>query len=92
MTSLAVRDECRAGVGGRHIQARHRGKASEIRTCRPALSWIVVLARAEERDDLPNPDVLKDRCLHPAEKWALTRRANRPCPAPRRLPVVARVG
>ncbi len=37
-------------------------------------------------------DTLRQRCLHPAEIWALRRRANRPQPASRRLPAVARAG
>ena len=32
------------------------------------------------------------RCIDPAERWVLKRRANRPHFAPGRLPVVARVG
>ena len=32
------------------------------------------------------------QCIDPAERWVLRRRAHRPHYAPRRLPVVARVG
>jgi hypothetical protein len=35
---------------------------------------------------------LRERCLHPAEAWALRRRAGRPQAPSRRLPAVARAG
>ena len=54
---------------------------------------VVVLtppAPPEESD--ADAEALKQGCLHPAELWALKRRAGRPHLAPRRLPAVARVG
>ena len=35
---------------------------------------------------------LREQCLHPAEAWALRRRAGRPQGPSGRLPVVAQVG
>lgn len=37
-------------------------------------------------------ETLRERCLHPAEAWALRRRVGRPQAPSRRLPAVARVG
>ena len=53
---------------------------------------VVAFRRKKAKPTQPPPeaDALKARCLHPAEAWALRRRAHRPQPAPRRLPAVAR--
>jgi len=47
--------------------------------------------RAEETN-LPDPEGLRQRCLDPALRWVLHRRARLPYRAPQRLPAVARVG
>lgn len=54
----------------------------------------VVVLRQPKRGDVHfiGPERLRESCLHPAEIWALKRRAARPYLAPRRLPAVARTG
>ena len=54
---------------------------------------VIVLRQPAKQNDLPTePEALTKRCLHPAEAWALARRAGRPEAPSRRLPAVARVG
>jgi hypothetical protein len=52
----------------------------------------ILRLRRREETDLPGPEALRQRCLHPAALWVLRRRARLPYRAPQRLPVVARIG
>lgn len=53
---------------------------------------IVVLRQPERPLEASAEDTLSRRCLHPAEAWAMRRRAGRPEAPSRRLPAVARAG